>query len=60
ENLKLSQAQAEAVRGYLVSKGLLPERFKAEGLGVPKSQERDKIKNRRIEFTLELFESSNI
>ncbi|GEM_PF-1450032 len=59
-NLKLSQSQAEAVKGYLVSKGLSPERFKAEGLGVSKSQERDKIKNHRIEFTLELPESGNI
>ena len=32
-NLKLSQRRAEAVRDYLISKGIAPERLKAQGMG---------------------------
>ncbi len=60
ENLKLSQTQSETVKDYFVSKGLSPERFKAEGLGASKPLEKDRVKNRHIEFTLELFDSRNI
>lgn len=60
ENLKLSQARAEAVKDYLVSKGLSPKRFKLGDLGALKSQEQDKVKSHGIEFTLELSESSNV
>ena len=32
-NMKLSQARAEAVRNYLISKGIKPERITAKGYG---------------------------
>jgi hypothetical protein len=50
----------EAVKDYLVSKGLSPKRFKAEGFGTSNLQERDKVKSHGIEFTLESSESSKI
>jgi outer membrane protein OmpA-like peptidoglycan-associated protein len=58
ENLKLSQTQAEAVKNYLVSKGLSSERFKVEDFSSRKPQNRSE--SPRIEFTIDLLESGNI
>lgn len=56
-NLLLSQNRAEAVRQYLIGKGIAPARLKAQGYGdtqpvadnaTPEGRER----NRRVEFTV--------
>jgi len=57
ENLKLSQARAEAVRTYLVSKGVPPSRITAKGYGssIPvadNSTEEGRQKNRRTEIKI--------
>jgi outer membrane protein OmpA-like peptidoglycan-associated protein len=54
-NLRLSQRRAEAVRDYLVSKGIAPSRLEAIGYGPTKPimsnrTARGKAKNRRTEF----------
>jgi len=54
-NLKLSEARADAVRKYLVSKGIAAERLTTKGFGVTKPVASNKTKagrakNRRIEF----------
>ncbi len=56
-NLKLSQARAEAVRDYLVEKGVDPERIEAVGYGqtrplVPNFSARNRRRNRRVEFRI--------
>ncbi|MBL8916117.1 MAG: OmpA family protein [Archangium sp.] len=58
KNVKLSQARAEAVKAYLVKKGVAPERLKPVGFGpdqptatndTPEGREQ----NRRVEFNFE-------
>lgn len=53
-NKKLSQQRADAVRGYLVSKGIVADRIKAVGYGdekpiAPNDTSEGRRKNRRIE-----------
>jgi len=57
KNMKLSQARAEAVRAYLISKGVAPERLEAVGYGetkplVPEKTKEARAKNRRVEFLI--------
>lgn len=57
-NLRLSRARAQAVRGYLVNKGVSPTRLRAEGYGPDKPLEKGtsdavRAKNRRVEFIVE-------
>jgi outer membrane protein OmpA-like peptidoglycan-associated protein len=54
-NQKLSQARAETVRKYLVSKGIAPNRLTARGYGmsqpiVPNTTEENRAINRRVQF----------
>ncbi len=54
-NLKLSQRRAEAVKAYLVKKGIAPERLVARGYGesrplVKNDTPAHKQRNRRVEF----------
>jgi len=56
-NMQLSQARAEAVRTYLVGKGIATERLTAEGFGetLPIGDNKTGVgraKNRRIEFKI--------
>jgi OOP family OmpA-OmpF porin len=56
-NLKLSQARAEAVRDYLVSKGISATRLRAKGYGEKKpldnhANEAAWAKNRRTELVI--------
>ena len=56
-NMKLSQRRAEAVRNYLISKGIAADRLTAKGYGQDKpvadnGTEEGRAKNRRIEFTV--------
>jgi OOP family OmpA-OmpF porin len=56
-NVELSRARAEAVKSYLVSKGIDAERLKAKGFGPDRPVDTNKTragraKNRRIEFRL--------
>ncbi len=56
-NMRLSQRRAEAVRGFLVSKGISPDRLEAIGYGPTKplasnKTARGKAKNRRTEFRI--------
>ena len=55
QNLELSWLRAEAVRSYLITKGVPPERVRAKGFGstVPiagNDTEADREQNRRVEF----------
>ena len=55
ENAKLSQGRAEAVKEYMVSKGIAADRITAKGYGDSKSigdnaTAKGKAQNRRIEF----------
>lgn len=54
-NLKLSTARAEAVKTYLINKGVQPERITAKGFGdtmpiAPNDTEENRALNRRVEF----------
>jgi len=54
-NLWLSKKRAEAVKNYLIKKGIAPERLKSEGFGDTQPVESNKTdagraKNRRVEF----------
>jgi outer membrane protein OmpA-like peptidoglycan-associated protein len=56
-NQKLSEGRAESVVEYLISKGVSPERIRAEGYGETRPIESNfteggKAQNRRVEFTL--------
>jgi len=56
-NLKLSQKRAEAIRDYLIKKGIQPERIKAKGYGetepiVPNINELNRERNRRVEVKI--------
>ena len=56
-NLKLSEKRAEAIKQYLVSKGIAPERFKVEWFGSTKPIADNKTaegrqKNRRVEMLI--------
>ena len=56
-NMKLSRDRAEAVKAYLVSKGVNASRIEAVGYGstqpiADNRTEEGKQKNRRVEFTL--------
>ena len=54
-NMKLSQQRAEAVRDYLVSKGIAADRLSAKGYGESQpvagnATDEDRFKNRRVEL----------
>ena len=56
-NRKLSLARAEAVKGYLVSKGVEPSRLEAKGFGPDRpiasnKAEKGRAANRRVEFII--------
>ena len=56
-NLRLSQRRADAVRDYLIRKGVEPERLTAIGFGEEKPIDsnrtrRGRERNRRVEFTI--------
>jgi OOP family OmpA-OmpF porin len=56
-NMRLSQRRAEAVRDYLVAKGVAPDRLEAVGYGPTKpiasnKTAKGKAKNRRTEFRI--------
>jgi OOP family OmpA-OmpF porin len=56
-NLGLSQRRADAVRAYLISKGIVPERLetvgKGEGFPMTSNETREgRSKNRRVEFVV--------
>lgn len=56
-NLTLSDNRAKAVRAYLISKGIDPERMEAEGYGqtkpvAPNDTPENMRLNRRVEFTI--------
>jgi len=60
-NMRLSQRRAEAVRDYLVSKGVSPSRLEAVGYGPTKplasnKTAKGKAKNRRTEFRITALE----
>ncbi len=57
-NIRLSKARANAVQQYLISKGVSPDRLRAEGYGPdrPIAEGKDaasRAKNRRVEFVIE-------
>jgi OmpA-OmpF porin, OOP family len=54
-NAELSQRRAEAVREYLIKKGVAPQRLEARGMGrsmpvAPNTTEKGRAANRRVEF----------
>jgi outer membrane protein OmpA-like peptidoglycan-associated protein len=56
-NLKLSQSRADAVKNYLVSKGISADVITAKGFGeskplVPNDSDANREKNRRVEFKI--------
>jgi outer membrane protein OmpA-like peptidoglycan-associated protein len=56
-NLTLSQKRADAVKSYLISKGLVASRFKASGHGIAdpiasNDTKEGQSKNRRVEFAI--------
>lgn len=57
-NMKLSQARAQAVKDYLVKKGLDPQKLEVQAYGesrpiAPNDTEENRAKNRRVEFIIE-------
>jgi OmpA-OmpF porin, OOP family len=57
DNMRLSEARADAVRAYLIDKGIAPERVMAKGFGetLPVANNKTaagRAKNRRIEFRI--------
>ncbi len=57
ENLRLSRARADAVRAFLINRGVAPSRVVAEGFGSEQPIETNKTtagreKNQRIEFVI--------
>jgi outer membrane protein OmpA-like peptidoglycan-associated protein len=55
KNLQLSQNRSDAVKNYLIEKGIAAERLKAKGFGESKSKfpnttDENRAKNRRTEF----------
>jgi OOP family OmpA-OmpF porin len=64
-NLDLSKRRAEAVKKYLVDKGIDASRITTEGRGmtdpdVPNDSEENRAKNRRIEFEVRSTESAPV
>ncbi len=64
-NLVLSQARAEAVRDYLISRGIVAERLRAKGLGeiAPETSNntaRGRAQNRRVNFIIEAFSKNGL
>jgi len=56
-NMQLSQARAQSIVDYLVSKGIEERRLVAKGYGEAKpissnNTEEGRMKNRRVEFTI--------
>jgi OOP family OmpA-OmpF porin len=56
-NMKLSKLRAQAVRNYLINKGIHPDRLESEGYGPDKpkvsgTDEAARAKNRRVEFII--------
>lgn len=56
-NMKLSQNRADAVRNYLITKGVLADTITAIGFGeslplVPNDSDANREKNRRVEFKI--------
>jgi len=56
-NMELSRRRAEAVRSYLISKGIEPERVIAKGYGstqpvAPNDSDENRQKNRRVEIRI--------
>jgi outer membrane protein OmpA-like peptidoglycan-associated protein len=56
-NQQLSQKRAEAVRNFLIARGIAPDRIVARGYGstqplAPNTSEEGRAKNRRIEFKI--------
>ena len=56
-NLRLSQRRADAVRNYLIDRGIAPSRLTAIGFGEERPIESNRTKagrevNRRVEFTI--------
>ncbi len=62
-NRDLSQRRAEAVREYLIQKGVAPQRLEAKGMGrsmpvAPNTTEQGRAANRRVEFLTTLREGA--
>jgi outer membrane protein OmpA-like peptidoglycan-associated protein len=58
QNIRLSKLRANAVRQYLIAKGVNPDRLNAEGYGPDRpiaegSDPASRAKNRRVEFVIE-------
>jgi outer membrane protein OmpA-like peptidoglycan-associated protein len=56
-NMKLSQNRADAVKNYLITKGVLLDSITAKGFGeskplVPNDNDANREKNRRVEFKI--------
>lgn len=56
-NMKLSQGRADAVKNYLITKGVLLDTITAQGFGeskpiVPNNSDANRQKNRRVEFKI--------
>jgi outer membrane protein OmpA-like peptidoglycan-associated protein len=56
-NMKLSQNRADAVKNYLITKGVLLDTITAKGFGeskplVPNDSDANREKNRRVEFKI--------